>query len=366
MTTALVTGANGHIGSHVVRELVGRGWSVRAFVRPGSDRRAISGLPLELCEGDLLDAPSVARAMKGCEVVFHVGAVHRNFDPSPDAILRPAVDGTRHVLEAAIAGDVRRIVYTSSAATMGFTADPSHPLDESSFVASAESPYVEGKIEAEALVRAHAAEGRRPEVVIVNPSGVVGPRDYRITPATRLLIGLAQGDPAFLHVPITDVRDVARAHIAAALHGTTGERYLVTGEVLSPEALSEAIRAVTGHAPRVMTPPEWLLLALSRVQVFVARLRHTDAPLTPEIVHDAYGRHLAYDSTRSQRELDMSYRPAKEALTDAYRWLLFTGALSTRAAQHVRETLGALAGPDPDWLLEEVATPTPPLDSAAA
>src|SRR5205814_1546354 len=139
---------------------------------------------------------------------------------------------------------------------------------------------------------------------------VFGPRDYRITPATRALIGLAQGDPAFFHVCITDVRDVARAHVIAATRGKSGGRYIVTGEQLAPAQVSAAVAKVTGARPGLMKPPRWLLSIISRLQVSKARRRGTDAPITPEQVNDIYGRHLAYDSTRSRTELGMSYRAA--------------------------------------------------------
>lgn len=286
-------------------------------------------------------------APAGAELLVHVGAAHKNFAPSRDDILRPAIEGTKNVLAAATKAGVKRLVYTSSGATVGFTDTPSRPLDEQSFLASADSPYTEAKIQAEALVREHHASGRGPEVVILNPSGVFGPRDYRITPASRALIGLAQGDPSFLHVTVTDVRDVGRAHALAAERGAPGARYLITGERLSPAGVAELVGAITGRAPKVMTPPRFLLLFLAWLQQGKAKRAGTDAPITPAIVRDVYGRHLAYDGSRSERELGMSYRPAAEVLTDAYRWLLFLDALAPKVAARVRETLGDRALPDP-------------------
>ncbi|MFO0759629.1 MAG: NAD-dependent epimerase/dehydratase family protein [Byssovorax sp.] len=360
MKSALVTGANGHIGCHVVRSLLDAGVQVTALVRRGSDRRGLAGLAVELREGDLLDEDSILRAAAGVDVLFHVGAAHRNFARSPDDILRPAIEGTRNMLSAAIKAGVRRVVYTSSGATVGFTATPARPLDETSLLATAESPYTRAKIEAEALVREHAGTGRGPEVVIVNPSGVFGPLDYRLTPSTRALIGLAQGDPSFLTVSVTDVRDVGRAHVLAAERGAAGERYLITGDVLSPGAVAEAVGAVTGRAPKEMTPPRFLMLLLSWLAVRKARRLGTDAPITPEIVRDVYGRHLAYDGSRSRRELGMSYRPALEVLTDAYRWLLFLDALTPKVAARVRAALGDRAAPDPGWAAAAAGGESPP------
>jgi dihydroflavonol-4-reductase len=171
----LVTGANGHIGSHVVRSLLDAGSTAIAFVRPGSDRRALEGLACETCEGDLLDAASVDRAMAGVDAVMHVGAVHRSMTPDPEDIVRPAVEGTRAVLDAAEKHGVKRVVVTSSAATVGFTKDPTKPLDESAQQTRIKSPYIRAKVKQEELALERAKQGKV-EIVVLNPSGVYSAR----------------------------------------------------------------------------------------------------------------------------------------------------------------------------------------------
>ena len=147
-----------------------------------------------------------------------------SFDPAD--IVRPAVEGTRAVLDAAEKHGVRRVIITSSGATVGFAKDVSKPLDESSHQERITSAYIRAKVEQERLALERAKDGRV-EVVVLNPSGVFGPRDYRLTPATKALVGLLQGDPAFLGVCLTDVRDVARAHVLGLEKGRTGERYKI-------------------------------------------------------------------------------------------------------------------------------------------
>lgn len=343
----LITGANGHIGAHVVRAVRAAGDTPIAFVRPKSDRRGLAGLPVEVREGDLLDRASVERAMAGVEIVQHVGAVHRNVAPDPDAIVRPAVEGTRHVLEAARRANVRRVVVTSSGATVGFAKDPTKPLDEASRLASAKSAYVRAKIEEEKVALAAAAEGQ--DVVVVNPSGVFGPLDYRLTPATRGLIGLLQGDPAFLHLCVTDVRDVARAHVLAAGKGVRGERYLVTGEQLTPAAIAALCGELAGVRPSTFRPPGFLIRFIVGRGERAALRDGTDAPASRDAFDDLAGGHLAYDSSRSREELGMSYASARSVLTDAFRWLLFVDALRPAVASKVRAALGERAAPDRDW-----------------
>jgi len=345
---ALVTGANGHIGSHVVRACLAAGLEPVAFVRPKADLRALQGVDVERRVGDLLDADSVRRACDGVEVVFHVASPHRNFARDQETIMRPAVVGTRNVLDAARASGVRRVVVTSSGATVGFTDDPSRPLDEGAFLTVAESPYTRAKIEAEALARREAEAGGL-EVVITNPSGVFGPRDYRVTPATAALVGLLQGDPSFLGVCITDVRDVAAGHVLAARLGKSGRRYLLTGDRLRPEEVSAHFSSVAGVRPPTLRPPRFLLSFLAGRMEKKAAAEDTDAPVTRAQIADVFGRHLLYDSTRARTELGATFRPADEVLRDAFRWLLFIDALKPKAAAKVRAALGDRAAPDADW-----------------
>lgn len=344
----LVTGANGHIGNHVVRATLEAGWEPFGFVRPGSDRRALTGLKCVVREGDLRDAASVARAMEGVEAVMHVGAVHRNATAEKDEMQNAAFDGTRAVFVAAAEQGVRRVVLTSSGATVGFAKDPAKPFDESHHQERTASAYIRAKVEQEKLARELAGE-LGVEVVIVNPSGVFGPRDYRLTPATRAIVGLLQGDPAFLHICLTDVRDVGRAHVLAFEKGEPGERYIITGDNVSPKQLVGLLGEVVGVRPMVFRPPGFLLrFIVGRAEKKAAR-DGSDPPTTLAAIEDVDGGHLAYDSTRSRQELGMEYRDPKTVLRDTARWLLHVDALKPKVAAKVRAALGAAAAPDPDW-----------------
>ena len=344
----LVTGATGHIGSHVVRAVLDAGSTPIAFVRPRSDRRALDGVSCEIREGDLLDAASVDRAMNGVDAVMHVGAVHRNHTQSADLMVRPAVEGTRAVLDAAEKHGVRRVIVTSSGATVGFAKDPSRPLDETAFQQRMTSSYIRAKVQQEQLALARAKQGGL-EVVVLNPSGVFGPRDYRLTPATRALIGLLHGDPAFIAVCMTDVRDVARAHVLALEGARSGERYLITGDTALPKQVAALFDQVGGVRPLAFAPPAFLLRFIVGRGERKAAKDGSDPPATRDQLDDLDGGHVVYDSTRSKRELGMTYRTGKDTLTDAFRWLLFVNALKPRVAAKVRAKLGAAAAPERDW-----------------
>ncbi len=345
---ALVTGANGHIGSQVVRACLEAGIEPIACIRESSNTQGLAGLDVETRHADLLDPAALAAAVDGIELVFHVGAAHRNFAVDANEIVAPAVDGTRNLLEAAQQAGVDRVVYCSTGATIGFTDDPSVALDESEFLETASSPYIKGKIQAEKIALEVAEKGEL-DVVIVNPSGVFGPLDYRVTPASAALVGLLQGDPTFLAVCVTDVRDVAKGHILAAQKGKSGRRYLLTGPSLQPKALSDTFSELSSIRPKVMRPPRFLIRFIAGLAERKAAKKGGDAPITKALLDDAWGRHLVYDSSRAQRELGWSARPPSETLTDAFRWLLFIDALKPKVAKRVRKALGESATPDLDW-----------------
>jgi nucleoside-diphosphate-sugar epimerase len=315
---------------------------VVALVRPRADRRALDGLAIDVREGDILDRASLAAAFDGADVVMHAAAPHRNFAADPSEITRPAVDGTRNVLDACAQAKVRRMVLTSSGATIGFAKDAKAPLDERHHVGDAKAPYIRAKVEQEKV----ALADDRVEVVVLNPSGVVGPGDYRITPATRAFVGLLQGDPAFMTLSLTDVRDVAHAHAVAAVRGKARERYLITGDVLGPKELSAAFTKALGFGPKVMTPPRFLVGWLAWWQERKARSSGTDASITRAMLDDAWGRHLAYDSTKSRNELGMTYRPAVDVIRDAATWLLARDALKPSVANRVRSRNGMASRQD--------------------
>jgi dihydroflavonol-4-reductase len=345
---ALVTGANGHIGSHVVRAALGAGMKPVAFVRQGADMRGLAGLDVEVRTGDILDAASLERACAGIEVLFHVAAAHRNFAADPEDIVKPAVVGTRNAIAAARAAKVPRVVYTSTGATVGFTDDPKRALTEEHFLEKAAHPYSRAKIEAERVALESAGKGGV-EVVILNPSGVFGPRDHRLTPATRAIVGILQGDPLFLHLSLTDVRDVASAHVLAAQRGAPGRRYLVVGEPQTPAAVRDMLVRLAGIKPPLFQPPRWLARFMAGRMEKKALATGGDAPLTRAMVEDNIGRHLVYDGSRARKELGATFRGPEEVLRDTIRWLLFVDALKPRVAAKVRSTMGPAAEPDPDW-----------------
>jgi dihydroflavonol-4-reductase len=228
--TTLVTGATGFVGSHVARQLVSAGHSVRVLVRPASNLRSLEGLPIERAEGDLRDCVSLGRAMKGVRRVFHVAADYRLWTRHPEEIYESNVEGTRLLFEAARSAGVERVVYTSTVATIAVPgAAGSLPNEETrATLNQMVGHYKRSKFLAELEAIKAAAAGL--PVVIVNPTAPVGPGDWKPTPTGRIILDFLNGKmPAYVDtgLNVVAVEDVAAGHLLAAERGRIGERYIL-------------------------------------------------------------------------------------------------------------------------------------------
>jgi dihydroflavonol-4-reductase len=325
---ALVTGGTGFVGSHVVRALVDDGVSVRALARSGSDRRALAGLPVEVVTGDLTEPASLAAALVGVEVLYHVAADYRLWAPDPAVLYRVNVDGTRALLRAAEAAGVSRVVYTSSVGTLGLLAD-GRPATEETPVRLEDmvGDYKRSKFLGEREAEAAAARGL--PVVIVNPSAPVGPWDWKPTPTGRMLVDYLRGRMlAYLDtgLNVVHVRDVARGHILAAARGRPGARYILghADGNLALRAIFERLAPYTGvPAPRVRLP-HGVAMALATGSELVARATRTE-PLVAKTAVRMAAKRMYFDPSRAVRELGLPQTPVDEALRDAADWFWANG-----------------------------------------
>jgi dihydroflavonol-4-reductase len=299
---------------------------VRVLARPGGDRRALAGCDVEIMDGDLLDAASVRRATAGMERVYHVAADYRLWAPDPSALFRANVDGTRHVLEAAVAAGAARIVYTSTVGALGIPKD-GRPGDETTPVTLADmvGPYKASKFVAEEVARELAARGA--PVVIVNPSAPVGPWDVKPTPTGQMIVDFLRGKMiASLNtgLNIAHVRDVARGHILAAERGRIGERYVLGAVNLSLLDIFRALAGLTGlPAPRFRVPYALAWIAAAGMEG-VARLRG-GAPAVPLTAVRMARKRMFFSADKAVRELGLPQTPAERALGDAVEWFLANG-----------------------------------------
>jgi dihydroflavonol-4-reductase len=329
---AFVTGATGFLGSHVARVLAEQGANLRLLVRPSSDLRNIGGLTADRVTGDLRDAGSIERAMSGCDVVFHVAADYRLWVRDSDQMYQSNVEGTRAILDAARRNRVRRVVYTSSVATMGFTAD-GHSADENSPVSLDKmiGHYKRSKYMAEELAIAAGRSGL--DVVIVNPSTPVGERDIKPTPTGRIILDfLKKKFPAYVDtgLNLVDVTECARGHIAALEKGRSGERYILGGENLTLKQILDKLAAITGLPSPTIKVPYFVALATGVVdETITGRVLGREPRATIDAVR--MGRKKMFvSSAKAERELGWKPSPVDSALRRAVDWFNSNGYVSLR------------------------------------
>jgi dihydroflavonol-4-reductase len=326
--TVLITGASGFVGSAVLRRLLADNVAVRALVRPDSDRRNLHGLDVELVTGDLGDRASLARAVRGCEALFHVAADYRLWTRDTEAMMRTNIGGSRDIVREAAEAGADRIVYTSSVATLGLNADGA-PADEDTAVSLTDmiGPYKQSKFLAEEEVRRLAHRHGAP-VVIVNPSMPVGPRDIKPTPTGRMIVEAASGRmPAFVDtgLNVVHVDDVADGHLMAWRRGEIGERYVLGGDNMALRDILAAIAALVGRrAPRFKIPHGAILPIAYGAEAWTRITGGTEPFVTVDGIRMARKK-MFYTSDRAERELGYRHRPAAAALGDAVAWFRENG-----------------------------------------
>jgi len=330
-TRVLVSGGNGFVGSAVCLALLRHGFEVRALARPTSDTTSLAGHDVEIVRGDLLDPPTLRAALEGCEGLFHVAADYRLWARNPEEIRMNNVRGTRNILAAARTAGVVRVVHTSSVATLGLH-DDGTPADEETPATYADmiGEYKRSKYLAEKTARRRARAGQ--DIVIVNPSAPVGPRDRKPTPTGQMVLDAARGKmPAYVDtgLNIVHVDDVAEGHVLAFQRGEQGRRYILGGENMSLREILSAVAELTGHAgPRVRLPHRALLPVAHAAEVWA---RVSDRAPTITVDGVKLSRHKMYfTSRRAETELGYRARPAREALSDAIQWFRDQGYFSRR------------------------------------
>jgi dihydroflavonol-4-reductase len=328
MKRILLTGATGHIGNNIARVLVGRGAEVVALVRKTADRRAIEGLALELRDGDLLDAASLDRAMEGCDGVIHAAANYADWAKDPAEITRPAVTGTENVLRAAARAGIGRVVATSSCVACGVSSRPDELRTEADWSAGSSMPYQQAKLDAERLALRLSRELGL-ELVTILPTLVLGPHDYRITPSTAALLGIANGTtPTFDGgANVVAVEDVALAHVAALAPEVEQGRYLVGGENLTIAQIGALVERSTGRQPKHLGLPRAVVMTAAALMEAVAGITGKKPGLTRGFAREVLGKYGWFDCSKARTALRIDPRPAAEVVEATLRWLAERGAL---------------------------------------
>ncbi len=347
MPRALVTGANGHVGSNLVRDLLDHGWDVVPFVRKSSDLTGLSGLDLQMRYGDILDKESVDAAMEDFDCVFHTAAVYRVWAKDPAEIIRPALEGSEHVIAAAGAKGVKRVVYTSSVVAVGPSSSDT-PRTAEDWNEGYESPYVTAKTDAERASH-RLADEHGVEMVVVNPGLVLGQLDYRITPSTEGFAAIVSGEGQYLvgGTNAVSVRDVATGHRLAAEKGRPGERYILAGpDNVSTKDYHLKVDALTGSSSQDLTwAPSFVPHVMAFFMEMGAGITGGKPKFTRAMIRDyTTNPYWWFDIEKSRTELGYEPMGLDEVIAESVSWLVHIGA-----APPVRQGALRLKFPPKEW-----------------
>ena len=311
----------------MARVLAEQGSELRLLVRSGSNPKNIQDLKADRVVGDLRDPASIKKAMSGCDAVFHVAADYRLWVRDPEQMYLANVEGTRALLEAARRNNIRRVVYTSSVATMGFTSSGQLANEDSPVsLANMIGHYKRSKFLAEEVAIAAGKSGM--DVVIVNPTTPVGEQDIKPTPTGRIILDfLKRKFPAYVDtgLNLVDVTQCARGHILAMEKGRSGERYILGGENLTLKQILDKLSAITGLPSPKIKVPYWVALATGVVdQVVTGYILGREPRATIDAVR--MGRKKMFvASTKAERELGWKPIPVDAALQRAANWFQSNG-----------------------------------------
>jgi dihydroflavonol-4-reductase len=323
-----VTGGTGFLGRALVERLVADGRRVRALARSDEAAQASAQLGAEPVRGDVLAPETLAAAIDGCELGFHVAGLNAFCLRDPSPLYRVNVEGSRNVVRAASSAGVRRLVYTSSAATLG---EPEGTVGDETTVhrGSFLSHYERSKLEAERAVLELAAKAEL-DVVCVNPSSVQGPG--RTGGTAKLLLDFLNGRlPALVdsRLSLVDIADCTEGHVLAASRGARGERYVLSGATLTVREAIALLSRVSGVHRPVRTLPSVVARALAGAVEAVGRIRRRRPPVCREMVRTLLHGH-AYDGSRATRELGLVYTPIEETIRRTLAWYEEQGLIGPR------------------------------------
>lgn len=318
-----VTGGSGVVGGAVVRQLLDRGATVTALARSGPARERLATLGASPVSGDVMNPDSLVEAFRGCDVVFHVAGVNEMCSRDPARMYEVNVEGTRHVIRSAKAAGVRRVVLTSSAATIG---------EEEGQVATERTPHRGYYLSDYERSKHHAelaafGEAGTVEVVAVNPSSVQGPG--RATGTGKIILSLLRGKLPFIiesDITLVDIDDCARGHLLAAERGQTGERYLLSGFTTTVTGAITLAGEVMGRELSTRVLPLGVARAGAATVAAVSRLAGRQPAFCPEMIRVVAHGHI-HDGTRATRELGLAYTPAEETIRRLVDWFRTEGML---------------------------------------
>lgn len=319
----VVTGGTGHIGNVLIRELASRGEKVRALVLPNDFLKPLEGVNVEFFEGDILNLESLAEAFEGAETVYHLAAIISIESGKEDLLRRINVDGTKNVIRACIKCGVKRLVYTSSIHAIkeppaGTTIDESCPFEQGESIGAYDKTKAEATLE---VLKAVKEKGL--DAVVVCPTGVIGPYDFRISQMAQVFIDFIRGklkvyiDGAYDFV---DVRDLAKGMILVAEKGRKGESYILSGERITVAQMLQILEEAAGVKKTLLKSPRWLVVIAYPLISLYYKILHKPPIFTPYSMRTLCSNS---DISHEKASLELGYSPGniKKAIADTINWL---------------------------------------------
>lgn len=318
----VVTGATGHLGNVLVRQLLDRGQYVRAIIYEDESLRSLENLDVEKVPADVCNLDSLLSAFEGADTVYHLAALVSIASGKEAALHAINVRGTENVLQACRAKGVRRLIYSSSSHVFQSSADDT-VITEEALIVPSKSPkgYIRSKAQATLKVLDAVRNGL--DAVIAVPSGIVGPYDFIPSYMGRMYIEASSAGRAFYidgGYNFVDVRDVAAGLIAMAEQGVAGEMYLLSGEFFSDrQILDVLIREFKVPPPRYRISP-WQAWVMAYCSVFAHKISGGPEPLlSPQAVGEVTG-NSSFSCTKAQEQLGFHARSVETSIVDAVRW----------------------------------------------
>jgi dihydroflavonol-4-reductase len=322
-----VTGSTGHLGNLIIRELLSRGHSVKGLVR-GSDQKALAYLPVEIIQGDLFDQVALQKLTEDCDALIHTAGIISIAGGMNGLVHQTNVEGTHNIMEAAKAAGVRRVIHISS--VHAYDQYPIEiPLDENRAYASDHAyAYDQSKRDSQKLALSYASSTM--QVIVVNPTSVIGPYDFKPSKLGRAIMEMYSGKLPFVFhggFDFCDGRDIANAVVNGLQMGTSGEAYLLGGHWKSLKELFMLVSSASGKNKKPIVIPAALAIAGLPFIHLQSKISGKEPLYTREAIAAVTEGNHCIMSNKAHRELAYTTRPLEETIRDTCEWFLKNGYL---------------------------------------
>ncbi|MFN8334963.1 MAG: NAD-dependent epimerase/dehydratase family protein [Cyclobacteriaceae bacterium] len=324
----LVTGADGLLGSNLVRELLLRGHSIRAFVQPGRQQKTLEGLAIEKFPGNLLNPEEVGNAAAGCDAIIHCAASTAVWPIRSEIINKVNIEGTKNIIAAVYKNNIARLIYVGTANSFGFGSKELPGIEGNPYKSATYGlDYMDSKYKAMQVVLEEVKKNSLP-AVIVNPTFMFGP--YDSTPSSGAMIvalykrkvpGFTKGGRNYLCA-----KDAAVAIANALTKGRIGECYILGNENLSYKEIFTKIANTVGVKPPSLAIPSFFAKLYGRIGSLTGNLTGNAPAISYPLARISADEHY-YSPAKARKELDLPQTPVETGIRESFEWLKENGYL---------------------------------------